>query len=1440
MTSYIQQMLNASKTALYGDVNVTTGDVTFTKVKKKKKHKNKNKDEEVEGSIQQLLNASKEALYGEGGVKVEKKRKLKVKEESSDVSAPISFSTIEPCMQNESKASDVNFDALAGHSGQANKAKKKKKHKKKDKEKEEVSDDIVSEPISPAQNEPCVLKESTASVINCDSLEGRENELPKKHKKKKKSKDNKETIELTNETMASDVNLDTLGGENEVPKKHKKKKSKDNKEIIELTNETMASDVNLDTLEEQENEVPKKHKKKKKSKDNKEVIELTNETMASDVNLDTLEEQENEVPKKHRKKKKFKDNKETIELTNESKASDLNLDTLEEQENGVPKEHKKKSKDNQGLETAASIPNELVIQECEVSTKNKKRKKEKKSKDHLKPAQVQNISQEKKKKAILKKNDAPVDGGHRQTNAQNIEETVPVLNDCVKISISTNKKKKKKKLKENEFHNNSAEESANILFSEFTMESMFNLKEEVILPDNEHDEMENFEYDQLADEDPLDLNPLLQPQELGIGKDNDLEETTMEEVKKSYEFEKASTSYETKKGLDKNKETRSRGSSTSRSRDSSPLSISPLASPIFSENSSRCSSPSKNSPLSRKGSPVSGVVSPASSRSRSPVSREDSPVYRSRNRLPRSRNHLSSSSSPVSQADRSLLEEIYAFSTFSSLAKSRSCSPVSKADCSLSRSNSPVSKSRSPSKSKSRSPSRSRSPSLSRSRSPSLSRSRSPSLSRSPSPVSKSACSPSRSRSRSLSKSRSRSLSRSRSRSLSRSRSRSLSRSRSRSPPRSRSPHSRSPIRYISRSRSPSTSRNRSHSPSRSRSHSPSKTISPFSRSSSSVLKPDCSHSRSTSHSPSRSRSPLSRSVSPLDYKPILSDPLSRAGSPQSNQVSEGESTQYQSQSLYPDTDSNGKLSKTTLLSSPSRRKRRRRSIKNYDLLCKKVLDTPQKKELDEHSLSDDENMQPQKRKKRKLSISSDESLDFAETRLPKKKEIKSGCSSRLSTTSRASQSSRKKLRPMKNSMMTSDCDEYENIPYTPNYDEAHKNLSHKDTIKVSNSLWKKKKSEPKPKSSVEANYKKLSTPSSSKNETLVGDIYTEVNLDENSQMSKICNHVLKRQVPVGLLNTLYTNNCRPTALQRRSVLKYCPSFKGGKFLEHEDGIILKGVGRLVEEGLVTDKAELLVEIANISRDHVQSRAGAKNILGIYVGQGLLENRLAGDICERLTVLLSGDPWFKHRRRSIQQTGTVEPYQKPEGQKLKPRSKWCISEDKELTEYVLKAAKVTAVQDIVESKINWLKISEKMDRNAKLIRKHWIEVLQPILALAKQGWEDELDFKKEFVKSILKMDVSHRKEINWQALEKKFSPRSSLALQNIYNALVSKLKLNCSSSHNRILEKVLRSLNGRKEVEEKRRMNNRKTKKEKHIEEVQEHYLTLIEEKETLQEDSSD
>ena len=46
-------------------------------------------------------------------------------------------------------------------------------------------------------------------------------------------------------------------------------------------------------------------------------------------------------------------------------------------------------------------------------------------------------------------------------------------------------------------------------------------------------------------------------------------------------------------------------------------------------------------------------------------------------------------------------------------------------------------------------------------------------------------------------------------------------------------------------------------------------------------------------------------------------------------------------------------------------------------------------------------------------------------------------------------------------------------------------------------------------------------------------------------------------------------------------------------------------------------------------------------------------------------------------------------------------------------------------------------------------------------------------------------------------------------------------------------------MNGRKEVEEKRRMKNRKTKKEKHIEEVQEHYLSLIEEKEALQEDSS-
>jgi len=354
-----------------------------------------------------------------------------------------------------------------------------------------------------------------------------------------------------------------------------------------------------------------------------------------------------------------------------------------------------------------------------------------------------------------------------------------------------------------------------------------------------------------------------------------------------------------------------------------------------------------------------------------------------------------------------------------------------------------------------------------------------------------------------------------------------------------------------------------------------------------------------------------------------------------------------------------------------------------------------------------------------------------------------------------------------------------------------------------------------------------------SSKEVLVSELYDfPEKVDRESQLGKICEYALKQKIPIGKLNASYTNCSQPTLEENTLLLKYFPGIKSARFTEEEDEEILLRLDHLVKSGLVTDFDGLVQEICDLFR--MQSEITARNLLGLYVGQALLKNRLAYDLCNRLSNLILS--YSVRMRKLVRDFGTQ--VLKEETKAIKKiveegrssnRRTWSLAEDEELMTEVMKATGYRPVGQICDQNIQWEELAERFERKPQMVREHWSKILKPILATATckdREAVEGVEFQMKLIRAILALDVKNRKEIDWKKLEKQFHPRSSLALQASYNALA--YRLHKEGDIRQGLEMILDKLDHMEKLQESRQQRGKPTKKEQMKEALQDLYVTLL------------
>jgi len=125
---------------------------------------------------------------------------------------------------------------------------------------------------------------------------------------------------------------------------------------------------------------------------------------------------------------------------------------------------------------------------------------------------------------------------------------------------------------------------------------------------------------------------------------------------------------------------------------------------------------------------------------------------------------------------------------------------------------------------------------------------------------------------------------------------------------------------------------------------------------------------------------------------------------------------------------------------------------------------------------------------------------------------------------------------------------------------------------------------------------------------------------------------------------------------------------------------------------------------------------------------------------------------------------------------VKPRKKrrvqnWTCEEDRFLVDWIVGGDGGTRVEDVDTMKVDWEGVADALERGVQNVREHWCRVVQPILV---EDVEPEaiLSYRLRLLKEISSMGVMHRKDIDWNYLAKKFHPRTTYAIQANFSDLV--------------------------------------------------------------------
>lgn len=308
-------------------------------------------------------------------------------------------------------------------------------------------------------------------------------------------------------------------------------------------------------------------------------------------------------------------------------------------------------------------------------------------------------------------------------------------------------------------------------------------------------------------------------------------------------------------------------------------------------------------------------------------------------------------------------------------------------------------------------------------------------------------------------------------------------------------------------------------------------------------------------------------------------------------------------------------------------------------------------------------------------------------------------------------------------------------------------------------------------------------TPSSHKHKTLIQDIYCPPEpAIITGQLYNAVMYILKENIPINNVNTVWTKNCQPHK-ETRDYLSKVYNVIFSFFTDEEDEKILTRFRYLVDNQIITKPKEFLKQLNDqngmvVRGDHEMDKA-TRNIVGLYVGQDL-PNRIAHIVTQRLVFLLTGTSLFNN----YQTKSPVKTANTPEGPVYKTKQKlryWTVDEDKILIETVLKDKSgrgFIPVEQLRDKEINWEEVAEyfvEFGRTRQLVRERWARTVKIMLLEGEQDIQERYDYQKYLLEYVIKLGVKDKKEIRWKEVAPVFAPKTSSVLsQDFWNLIRQK------------------------------------------------------------------
>ena len=311
-------------------------------------------------------------------------------------------------------------------------------------------------------------------------------------------------------------------------------------------------------------------------------------------------------------------------------------------------------------------------------------------------------------------------------------------------------------------------------------------------------------------------------------------------------------------------------------------------------------------------------------------------------------------------------------------------------------------------------------------------------------------------------------------------------------------------------------------------------------------------------------------------------------------------------------------------------------------------------------------------------------------------------------------------------------------------------------------------------------------------------DLYEELDLaNAKTDIAKIVKFVLEQNIEVSKNNIDHSNvryypGERPVGGSEYKRYKERYGFKVGRFTEGENKIIQNNWASLMMLNSVEEPKVLLQQLKTKNQRNVLSQKRMRNIIGMYLGQGLDTKRHCANILSHTLLTLTcekdgkytpeddkiileeveknGDcvsTWkylcSKLYRNADKYTSIRQRYRDVLLEKSKKSGKWSFEEDKTLLEHLFRDHKMCSIDAVKSIEYKDFKNVEAVGRVQRYMYGHWECRLKPILLSYHLNTLHCYD-RLSFLRYILETGVEYEKEINWNEAVKKFPSQTHQSL----------------------------------------------------------------------------